>query len=118
VTRPTWPLSAADAWPDPPQIPPGPRPEPLPKPGAPRTWPATASTEAAAKLRAQHPATSWPAMPAGWTADPGPHTVAVKTCCESLDSDACDCWTAKTYGAFDQPIVLPPHSSLPLRGAR
>jgi hypothetical protein len=67
--------------------------------GGPRTWPATSSTSAAARYRAQHPATSYPAMPAGWTADPG---------------DVHDCWTARTYAAFDQPIVLPPHSTLPL----
>jgi hypothetical protein len=105
----------------------GPQPMPLPPklptpppspPGPPRTWPATSSTSAAARYRALHPATSYPAMPAGWSADPGPITVPVTGCCGALPGDVHDCWTARTYAAFDQPIVLPPHSSLPLHGAR
>jgi hypothetical protein len=116
VTRPTRPLSAAGAWPDPPQVPQGPRPEPLPGPGAPRTWPATASTAAAAKLRALHPATDWPAMPAGWYADPGPITVPLSPCCGAQPGDRHDgCWGwagATTYVDFDQPMTPPPHAGL------
>lgn len=89
-----------------------------PWPGGPRTWPTTASTEAAARLRAAHPATSYPPMPAGWTADPGPITVPVCGPCEAIAGDQHDCWRARSYAAFDQPTTLPPHAGLTLRSAR
>ena len=45
-----------------------------------------------------------------------PITVPVKSCCGLFMGDVCDCasFFAEALAAFDNPIVLPPHSDVPI----
>lgn len=50
---------------------------------------------------------TWPAT--------APITVTVKTCCERLANEPCDCaeFAASWMAALETPIFLPPHAGFP-----